>query len=216
MFVDVFLILQVVIIPFPMSESTSICSGIRRWILSSILCVLVYAVGKGQSDRYVFSAAGGVDTVRLSAQELVCYWNLGETFTEEFGSREGFDASTKRLTLGFEQGEGFIEDTLSVSSEPEFTIHLSGVTISPNPSDGLFYLHLSPSVFSRYSVCIRNASGRKVYENTSVTVSPLEIDLEGYPASVYFMEVLLSAPSPSPSPSPKDGVDRKVLKLIKI
>lgn len=210
MFVDVFLILQFVIIPFPMSESTSICSGIRRWLLTFLLSVLVYAVGKGQSDRYVFSAAGGVDTVHLSAQELVCYWNLGETFTEEFGSRDGFDASTKRLTLGFEQGEGFIEDTLSVSNGEELVIGLSGVSVSPNPSDGLFYLHLAPSIFTRYAVCIRNISGRKIYESTSVIESPLEIDLEGYPASVYFMEVILSAPFS------KEGVERKVFKLIKI
>lgn len=210
MFVDVFLILQIVIMPFPMSDFTSICSGICRWLLFSVLFVLIYAVGKGQSDLYVFSAAGGVDTVHLSTDELLCYWNLGETFTEEFGSRDGFDASTKRLTLGFEQGEGFIEDTLSVSNGAEWVIGLSGVSVSPNPSDGLFYLHLSPGIFTRYDVCIRNISGRKIYESTSVVGSPLEIDLEGYPASVYFMEVILSAPFT------KEGVERKVFKLIKI
>lgn len=163
-------------------------SGTRQ--VRDVLYVAVFLffpfVSVAQVDLYTFSAAGGLADFSVSGTSAVCLWNLGETVTEEFGSKGDFDASKKRLTQGFEQGEGFIADPLDIAESEqdggeEFEIY-------PNPSAGFFHVSVLRGKSSVYRVRVGNTAGMSVWARTE-TDHEFSVDLRQYPDGIYFLQV---------------------------
>lgn len=142
-------------------------------------------------DFAVFSAAGGTDTVLMSGESVFCDWNIGEPLTETFGSYPGFDASKKRLTQGFEQGEGFIEDPFAQNLDNENWKGVADgkVCIYPNPVRQNLHVVLSDQMNLKYTLTLRNLQGGSVRVRQQLPSGGYTIDMARFPAGVYVLEV---------------------------
>lgn len=164
------------------------------WALAAVL--LASASLQAQEDApqtaFVFSNGGGWGSFQGSAFEggsFSAAWNIGEPITEEFGTRPGFDASKKRLTQGFEQGEGYIEDPMAVEARNE-TAEAAGIRLllTPNPTHGKMQGRLEGQDSRLYRLELRNLSGLCVWSEERCA-GALELDLTPFPDGLYVLAV---------------------------
>ena len=155
-----------------------------------------------ETDLSVFSSAGGSERFFLGGETVDCYWNIGEPITETFGTRPGFDASKKRLTQGFEQGEGFIEDPLDTRVE-----WVEGedcqIQIYPNPLRSTLYVRLWDKSNREYTLSLHNVQGVRLYHAAGLRTGIHRMELQGLHAGVYLLEI-------------QTGSAVKAYKLIKV
>lgn len=142
-------------------------------------------------DFTVFSSTGGVDTILVEGNRVFCDWNIGEPLTETFGSTPDFDASKKRLTQGFEQGEGFIEDPFAQSLDNENWKGVSNgkVCIYPNPVCQNLHVVLSDEINLTYTLNLRNLQGGVVRVRQQMRAGAYTLDMARFPAGIYVLEV---------------------------
>lgn len=129
----------------------------------------------------VFSCAGGDAGFSVGGTEYVCLWNLGEPITETFGTREGFDASKKRLTQGFEQGDGYVEDPFRVGTEAQEGF---GFVLYPNPTRGRLQGRVAGERGHRFRAELRSLSGN-VVAHRILESGNFHLDLTGNPDGIY-------------------------------
>lgn len=136
----------------------------------------------------VLSAAGGSQTFSIGGQTLTCDWNLGEPLTETFGSYPGFDASKKRLTQGFEQGEGFIEDPYAQDLANEYGDALD-IKVFPNPVRQYLNVVLPEDAGTDCILRLRNLQGALIYARQEAKAGGYGLDMTRLPDGVYVLEV---------------------------
>lgn len=148
------------------------------------------AVAQTEAVFTVVSSAGGSESVLISGQGYTCDWNLGEVITETFGSHEGFDASKKRLTQGFEQGEGFIEDPLAqdLANEEDASGRFN-VKVFPNPVRQYLNVALPAEAGSDCRLHLRSLQGAVLYARKDAKAGGYSLDMGRLPAGVYVLEV---------------------------
>lgn len=147
----------------------------------------VPAISSAQQISEVFSCAGGDAEFAVSGSAYVCLWNMGEPITESFGTREGFDASRKRLTQGFEQGEGYVEDPLRAGSEKQEELGFK-LVLYPNPTRGRMQGRLAGKAGNLFQAELRNLSGTTVWRRVMESGN-LRLDLTGNPAGIYVLQL---------------------------
>lgn len=162
------------------------------WALAPVLLVpaSLQAQEEAPQTAFVFSNGGGWGNFQGDAFEggiFSASWNIGEPITEEFGTRPGFDASKKRLTQGFEQGEGYIEDPMATRNEgvEAFGIKLF---LSPNPTRGKMQGRLAGIDARLYRLELRNLAGFCVWSEERCA-GELELDLTPFPDGLYILAV---------------------------
>lgn len=164
--------------------------------------------GQTAVDFAVFSSAGGTDTVLMGGESVFCDWNMGEPITETFGSYPGFDASKKRLTQGFEQGEGFIEDPFAEewgnvgNGDPE-RIGSGLVRVYPNPVRYTLNVVLSDETELNYTLSLRALQGGHLAVRQQAKAGSYTMDMSRFPSGVYLLEVIA-------------GTERGVFKVVKV
>ncbi len=81
---------------------------------------------------------------------------------------------------------------VSKPKKSEKEIEIKGITVSPNPSNGMFVLELDENVNSNQTVAIEvyNTQGKKVYERTENGGLRFEINLTELPSGIYQLAVL--------------------------
>ena len=141
---------------------------------------------------FVFSNGGGWERFQGGAFGggiFSASWNIGEPITEEFGTRPGFDASKKRLTQGFEQGEGYIADPMATPTRNE-TMEAAGIklVLSPNPTQGKMRGSFEGTDNHLYRLELRNLSGLCVWSEERYA-GELELDLTPFPDGLYVLAV---------------------------
>lgn len=141
-----------------------------------------------QADLSVFSSAGGSENVFLGGEMVECYWNIGETITETFGTTPDFDASRKRLTQGFEQGEGFIEDPLATHITLEEGEDYR-VEIYPNPVRQTLYVRLWDEGNREYTLSLHNLQGIRIRYAEGLRAGVHSLNMWDLRAGVYLLEV---------------------------
>ncbi len=167
---------------------------IRRsvWALAAVL--LASAPLRAQEETpqtaFVFSNGGGWDTFQGSAFDggvFSAAWNIGEPITEEFGTRPGFDASKKRLTQGFEQGEGYIDDPMATRNEG---VEAAGIKLflTPNPTRGKIWGSFEGIASRLYRLELRDLSGLCLWSEDRCA-GELELDLTLFPSGLYMLGV---------------------------
>lgn len=139
----------------------------------------------------VVSTAGGAETVSIDGRNYTCSWNIGEPLTETFGSYPGFDASKKRLTQGFEQGEGFIEDPFAqeLGNEGYGEGSRTDIRVFPNPVRQHLNVVLPEEAGKSYSLCLRNLHGGSLYARREAGAGSYGLDMTRLPAGVYVLDV---------------------------
>ena len=78
--------------------------------------------------------------------------------------------------------------------------NISGTSIFPNPSNGLFTLNLGGE-YKACTVDMYNVIGQRIFTNQMIGVHELQIDASMYAAGTYLIKV-------------SDGVKIKILKLV--
>lgn len=147
-----------------------------------------------ENGQWVLSSAGGSETVLIGGKVLGCDWNIGEPITETFGSRyptaddPGFDASKKRLTQGFEQGEGFIEDPYESDLANQDREEMPAVKVYPNPVRDFLHIVL-PECDGAYTLCLRGLQGGVLYTRREATAGGYGLDMKRLSAGIYVLEV---------------------------
>lgn len=139
---------------------------------------------------FVLSNGGGWNNCQGEAfggEAFSVCWNIGEPITEEFGTRPGFDASKKRLTQGFEQGDGYIEDPMATLNEAAETAGI-GITLRPNPTQGKMRGLLKGMDNHTYRLELRNLSGVCLWSEER-RAGELELDLTSFPGGLYVLGV---------------------------
>ncbi|MCM1042175.1 MAG: T9SS type A sorting domain-containing protein [Bacteroides sp.] len=155
-----------------------------------VFACLSSASGQTEAVFTVVSSAGGSESVLLNGQTFTCDWNLGEVITETFGSYKGFDASKKRLTQGFEQGEGFIEDPLAQDlANEEGTAGRFNVKVFPNPVRQYLNVALPAEAGSGCRLHLRSLQGAVLYARKDAKAGGYSLDMSRLPAGVYVLEV---------------------------
>jgi hypothetical protein len=66
---------------------------------------------------------------------------------------------------------------------------LNSLSISPNPSSGMFYLEYSYSLSVPVELAVMDLTGRKVYENKGTTIERFEINLSSQARGMYFLQI---------------------------
>lgn len=157
------------------------------WVLQDV---------KGQTgveaDFTVFSTAGGTEKVVLDGEAVTVDWNMGEPVTEAFGSDADFDASKKRLTQGFEQGEGFIEDPFDKNGEnlhADEDLAVDGVRVYPNPVHDMLHVSLPERPDLTYTLDLRDLHGNLLRSRRQARTGGYRLDMSRFPAGVYLLEV---------------------------
>ena len=156
--------------------------------LPVMLAVAGSASAQTEAAFSVLSAAGGSQTVSVGGQTLTCDWNLGEPLTETFGSYPGFDASKKRLTQGFEQGEGFIEDPFAQDLGNEYGEE-PDIRVFPNPVRQYLNVVLPEEAGAAGTLRLRNLHGALLYVRREAKAGGYGLDMTGLPDGVYVLEV---------------------------
>ncbi len=149
-----------------------------------------FSIGKllaQQADLSVFSSAGGSESVPWGGEIVECYWNIGETITETFGTTPDFDASRKRLTQGFEQGEGFIEDPLATIILEEGEDYRA--EIYPNPVRQTLYVRLWDESNREYTLSLHNLQGVRLRYVEGLRAGVHSLNMWDLRAGVYLLEV---------------------------
>lgn len=174
------------------------CAGNKKmkkfFTLKTGLVLLVFGflqIHRGfsqQVDLSVFSSSGGSVTLSLGGETVECYWNIGETITETFGTTSGFDASKKRLTQGFEQGEGFIEDPLATRIAWEEGEDYR-VEIYPNPVRQTLYVRLRDESNREYALSLCDMQGRRLLQQTGLHAGLHSMETCNLHAGIYLLEV---------------------------
>lgn len=160
-----------------------------------LLCVLLGAQrvqAQVEADFSVLSPAGGTTTMGAGNQAIVVDWNLGEPITGAFGTNDHFDASKKRLTQGFEQGEGFIEDpfgedTLDLGNANAMV--LNGVRVYPNPVKDNLHVVLPDGQDPTYTLSLRDLRGTLLSSRRQAAAGSYSLNMSPYPMGVYLLEV---------------------------
>lgn len=151
-----------------------------------------------EADQWVLSPAGGSDTLidiqtglpkLINGTSVIGYWNIGEPITETFGSDLDFDASKKRLTQGFEQGEGFIEDPFEPEVSNQDGQELPAVKVFPNPVRNGLHVVLSDDTGLRYRLSLRNLQGVLMYTRQEAKAGGYSLDMTRLSAGIYVLEV---------------------------
>ncbi len=160
--------------------------GFAILVLAGIRPLHAQTADGGLQGPYVFSSGGGLAEFSLAGSPCSCAWNIGEPITEEFGSRAGFDASKKRLTQGFEQGEGYVEDPFTAGLEDrEKSFSFS---LYPNPTRGKMQGRLAGRQDRAFILELRSMSGFLLWKERRFP-GDLELDLEAFPAGAYVLSV---------------------------
>ena len=141
---------------------------------------------------FVFSNGGGWERFQGEAFGggiFSASWNIGEPITEEFGTRPGFDASKKRLTQGFEQGDGYIADPMATPTRNE-GVEAAGIKLflTPNPTQGRMQGRFEGTDSRLYRLELRNLSGLFVWSEERYA-GELELDLTPFPDGLYVLAV---------------------------
>ncbi len=156
--------------------------------LPVMLAGIGWASAQTEAAFSVLSAAGGSQTVSIDGQTLTCDWNIGEPLTETFGSYPGFDASKKRLTQGFEQGEGFIEDPYAQDLGNEYGDAID-IKVFPNPVRHYLNVVLPEDAGAANTLRLRNLHGALIYARQEAKAGGYGLDMSRLPAGVYVLEV---------------------------
>lgn len=164
-------------------------------VVAFLMAGLTALWGQVSVDFAVFSSTGGVDTVLVEGNRVFCDWNIGEPLTETFGSYPGFDASKKRLTQGFEQGEGFIEDPFEQNLDNENWKGVADgkVCIYPNPVRQNLHVVLSDQTDLEYTLTLRDLRGGFMRVRQQMRSGTYVMDMARFPAGVYLLEVEAAA-----------------------
>ncbi|MDE6694581.1 MAG: hypothetical protein K2J57_01960 [Bacteroidales bacterium] len=166
-----------------------LCSA---WAFAALLLApaSLQAQEEAPQTAFVFSNGGGWGNFQGNAFEgegFTAAWNIGEPITEEFGTRPGFDASKKRLTQGFEQGEGYIADPMATRNE---SVESDGIKLflTPNPTRGRMQGRLAGIDARLYRLELRNLSGFCLWSEERYA-GELELDLTPFPDGLYVLAV---------------------------
>lgn len=161
--------------------------------------------------RQVFATAGKVDKADIATASYLLSWTMGEPISVTYAG------SKKRLTEGFQQGVGFVKDTIgsdsadcSMSNED---LELFEIFYYPNPITENLYLNISPLTQQNHKIEIEifnySASLCKKINVENLPYSG-KIDFSSLERGVYLLKIsLLSKTSRLPK-------YQKVYKLVKI
>lgn len=169
-------------------------------------------------EREALSSGGAGVAATLGTDGARCTmtWTIGEPIGETYAG------SKKILSQGFQQGEGFIRDTIGMDTawaqlgvEAALSVALS---CYPNPTAGLLEIRLDPIGDFPVSAVVEltDLQGRCLYRR-SVSGLPWRegADLSAYPAGTYVLTLQVSAAGQGGTSPSVAAWRRKAYKIIK-
>lgn len=170
-----------------------------------MFCFLNYfSWSRGQkSDFSILTTAAGLDVITSSSGKLIgqCSWTIGEPITETFSG------SKKHLTQGFEQGKGYIKDTVHIFTGNEKSDILFSITIYPNPTQDILHIQIkTEELLCSLNVTVLDSYGRCIWTRQKVGLDNLrEVDVSNWENGIYFLRLSFC-----------EGRGSKVFRIIKV
>ncbi|WP_373551752.1 T9SS type A sorting domain-containing protein [Haliscomenobacter sp.] len=143
----------------------------------TLVVAIIVAALSGQAQSLtpeVLSTAGG--TINSPSKQIRLAWTLGETAVLRWTTPGGGSVT-----------EGFHQPVLQVSNLQNPSIAL--VRIAPNPVQSQLFLTIDQKEEKELSAILSDVQGRVLTKLRHLTIGNTELDLNKYPAGVYFLSL---------------------------
>ena len=139
-----------------------------------------------------FTSSNGVHwnqvlTTNIPMQECIKVGVVVSNYVVPGETRADFsDFQTVAVNLNLESNDNEVE-----ALNLEMTTEKGGITVYPNPSNGVFQVNLSETNLETVQMNVFSAMGKQV-KSMEIPFSPnLEMDLREFPTGIYYLQVLL-------------------------